>query len=370
MPHACAQALSLLTGALCFPLCVAFCALVAAARQGCKRCHTATPSRPRVQQGPRQVVVLIPAFNAASTVGAVLGKCMADPLVSHVFVVDGGSRDETAQIVRNMATVEGHTRITLVHMPPGVQGSRANCQNLAACAAAAALRPRALPRSSRAAAAAETAGETAAAVDGSVHGHGHGRNNDDDDAYYAFLHADTVPPPGFGATIADILADSAVSVGAFGISRTHRQVGVTCWLAFADWLNNVRAKWMETPYGDALLFCRQSTFEAVGGFPALPLMEDSAFVWRARQLGRVRVASKVVRTAAGQYSRLGMLYVMRNYLLLTLWIARLATPAAIHAFYYPGRPLPVCHTYEALLAIYSAQAGNSDVGRASAERQR
>ena len=37
----------------------------------------------------------------------------------------------------------------------------------------------------------------------------------------------------------------------------------------------------------------------------------------------------------------------RNYLLLSLWLLGLASPASIHALYYPGRPLPAAPCWQA-----------------------
>ena len=74
-------------------------------------------------------------------------------------------------------------------------------------------------------------------------------------------------------------------------------------------------------------------------------MEDSAFVWAARQHGEVVLARGCVRTAPGQWSNLSFLFVMRNYMMLCLWILGLVSPTTLHAWYYPGRPLPLTPTY-------------------------
>ena len=49
---------------------------------------------------------------------------------------------------------------------------------------------------------------------------------------------------------------------------------------------------MKYRYGDQALFCRRAVFDALGGFPLVPLMEDYDFVQRVRKLsvGQIRIA--------------------------------------------------------------------------------
>ncbi|MAK60648.1 MAG: glycosyl transferase [Ponticaulis sp.] len=75
----------------------------------------------------------------------------------------------------------------------------------------------------------------------------------------------------------------------------------------ARWLEaraNRRAKWFGLPYGDQGLFLSRSLYEAVGGFPDQPLMEDVAIV---RALGKSRLSGVTARafTSAEKYERDG-----------------------------------------------------------------
>ena len=110
---------------------------------------------------------------------------------------------------------------------------------------------------------------------------------------------------------------------------------------------------MEAPYGDQGLFCRRSTFERVGGFPSVPLMEDSAFCWEARKHGSCCILRDHVQSfASPQWGALGALYVLRNYFLLTMWAIGVLSPEHIHELYYVGRRLPQRIAYSEMACQY------------------
>ena len=321
-----------------FPWCLALCALLSAHRQAA-RLLSALMGPPPPKKPAQRLVVLIPAFNVASTIGRALQGVLADSCTSLVVVVDGGSTDGTAAAARAAAGCDGigthgTTRadgqakpvpVVVVEAAAGV-GGRANCLNLAVCVA-------------------------------NEHLHQHMDPGGADDVMYLFLHADTVLPEGFGTRVAEALKDGATAFGAFPIFtcgvRDNPSMFVRTFGRFANTLNNLRSSWMEAPYGDQGLFCRRSTFETVGGFPTVPLMEDSAFCWEARRHGAVRILDRCVNSfASPQWGALGALYVMRNYLFLTLWVVGAASPAWIHRIYYAGRPLPTRWPYADMVRDY------------------
>ena len=104
------------------------------------------------------------------------------------------------------------------------------------------------------------------------------------------------------------------------------------------------------------------------GFPPLPLMEDSAFIWAARARGRVAVATSCVRTSAGGWASLGLVFMMRNYLLLSAWIVGVVTPATLHKVYYPGRPLPMEVAYALVKSTSTPRARARGLGLGERER--
>jgi len=71
-------------------------------------------------------------------------------------------------------------------------------------------------------------------------------------------------------------------------------------------LANLRAKLMQMPYGDQVLFLRAGLFHRLGGFPNLPVMEDFEFVRRVRKLGKVQIAPLPAVTSSRRWRRLGV----------------------------------------------------------------
>ena len=60
------------------------------------------------------------------------------------------------------------------------------------------------------------------------------------------------------------------------------------------------------PYGDQALFLKRDRFWQLGGFPALPLMEDFELVRRLRRHGRIRLAPGHALTSARRWHTLGL----------------------------------------------------------------
>ena len=54
-----------------------------------------------------------------------------------------------------------------------------------------------------------------------------------------------------------------------------------------EWGVAVRCKFLRLPYGDQAVFVRRSVFEELGGFTALPIMEDYEFAKRLRRRGKI-----------------------------------------------------------------------------------
>jgi hypothetical protein len=88
--------------------------------------------------------------------------------------------------------------------------------------------------------------------------------------------------------------------------------------------------------GDQAIFVRRGTFEAVGGYPEIPLMEDIALSAALKRVGRPLVLAAPVTTSSRRWERDG---VWRTILL--MWRLRLAyacgaDPRDLVRRYYPG----------------------------------
>ncbi len=158
--------------------------------------------------------VIIPALNEAANIGRAVGSAW-ETGAAEVLVADGGSSDET----RRLAAEAG---AAVIASRPG----RAVQQN----------------------AAARIAG-------GDV---------------LLFLHADNWLAPPAGSEVRAVLARQQRTHGAFR-QRIDDRRGVYRWLERG---NAARVRWCGLPYGDQAIFIRRSAFEAAGGWPEVPLMED------------------------------------------------------------------------------------------------
>ncbi len=100
-----------------------------------------------------------------------------------------------------------------------------------------------------------------------------------------FLHADCRLAPGWKAAVAAFIAEPGAvgRAGYFAFALDDRSPA-------ARWLERIvawRCRLLGLPYGDQGLLIARSLYEAVGGFRALPLMEDVDLM---RRLGRRRLA--------------------------------------------------------------------------------
>jgi rSAM/selenodomain-associated transferase 2 len=223
--------------------------------------------------------IVIPALDEAANLAALLPELQRNEPDAEVIVVDGGSRDDTLEVVRRFPGVR------CLQAPRG----RATQMN---------------------------AGARAASSDGLL-----------------FLHADTRLPPGGGAAVRAALADPRVVGGRFDVAfDTRRPI-----MRLIAWLMNHRSRWTGISTGDQALFVRRDVFEATGGFPELPLMEDIELTRRLKRRGRLAALRLHVTTSARKWQREGAL---RTVLL--MWTLRLlhacgVSPARLHGWYY-GRP--------------------------------
>ncbi|MFW5713178.1 MAG: TIGR04283 family arsenosugar biosynthesis glycosyltransferase [Brevefilum sp.] len=104
-----------------------------------------------------------------------------------------------------------------------------------------------------------------------------------------FCHADTLLPPGWREEVVHQLDKPGVSAGAFGIKFLPAR-GVLHLINTLNYPPDWR--WM---YGDQAQFMKKTMFDAVGGFPELPVMEDLEIMRRLKDKGRlVRARLKVI----------------------------------------------------------------------------
>lgn len=196
---------------------------------------------------PAPVSVIVPTYNAAADLVPMLASLtpgLSDGLVHELIVTDGGSGDATLSI----ADAAG---AKVVSGAPGRGGQ--------------------LRR-----------GVAMAAGD-----------------WLLILHADTHLSPDWAGTVRDHLSGGRDHAGYFRLR--FRASGLAPRLVARG--GNLRARLLGLPYGDQGLLISRTLYDAVGGYPDLPLMED---VTLARALkGRLRPLDADAITGADRYQARG-----------------------------------------------------------------
>ena len=130
-----------------------------------------------------------------------------------------------------------------------------------------------------------------------------------------FLHSDTQLPVNADGLIADALVESSALWGLFDV-RFDADLAM---LHVVAAMMNARSRLTGIATGDQCIFVRRSTFESVGGFPSIALMEDVALSTLLRTQSAPQCLQNKVTTAARRWQKNG---VWRTIFL--MWGLRLA----------------------------------------------
>jgi rSAM/selenodomain-associated transferase 2/rSAM/selenodomain-associated transferase 1 len=192
------------------------------------------------------ISVIIPALDESEQIAATL-LSLKDAEKVEVILVDGGSCDGTPDIARQQG----------VHV---LQASRGKATQMNAGAATAT---------------------------GSI---------------LLFLHADTKLPPGFENHVRSIVRQPGVSAGAFALGIDSPLLS----LRIMEWGANLRSRFSQMPFGDQGIFLLATVFREVGGFPAMPIMEDYEFIRRLKRKGRIVTAPVAAQTSSRRWLSMGI----------------------------------------------------------------
>ena len=191
---------------------------------------------------------IVPARDEAERIGETIERLRAIPEITEIIVVDGGSHDRTREIAEEAGCA----------VVSGVVGRGAQMRLGAEHAAGDVL---------------------------------------------LFVHADSWLPPEAGRAVLDCLRDPTVVAGGF-------------WKRFHNSPLSLRGSRLKCAIrlilgrriaGDQGLFVRRSALEAVGGVPAMPLMEEFELCRRLRRIGRLALADATIITSPRRFRRLGVL---------------------------------------------------------------
>ena len=219
------------------------------------------------------IAIIIPTLNEAKTIEACLGQFDCSPGETgslEIIVVDGGSDDGTPEIVRSCPLAR--------LIEPGARG-RAVQMNAGA-----------------------------AASSGDV---------------LIFLHADTRLPVRWRACVTESVRGRGMAGGRFRFDIAHAD-RIYRWIARGT---NFRSRLLGITYGDQAIYVTREAFEAVGGFPEIPVFEDARFADRLKNVGGLDWIDEAVLTSARRWERRGPV----RTLLLT-WVLRL-----LYTFFIPPR---------------------------------
>jgi len=128
-----------------------------------------------------------------------------------------------------------------------------------------------------------------------------------------FLHADTRLPPEADSAVRAALA--ARTWGRFDVRIEARHP----LLRVVALMMNLRSRLTGIATGDQAIFVRRDTFEALGGYAEIPLMEDVELTRRLRRAGRPACLRARVSTSGRRWESRG---VLRTIVL--MWRLRLA----------------------------------------------
>lgn len=130
-----------------------------------------------------------------------------------------------------------------------------------------------------------------------------------------FLHADTRLPAKADRVVLNGLDRSRRAWGRFEVKIDGRSP----LLPVVAWLMGLRSRLTGIATGDQAIFVRREAFQAVGGFPAIALMEDIAMCKRLKRLGRPLCLRAYVTTSGRRWEKNGVLSTI-----LLMWRLRFA----------------------------------------------
>ena len=258
---------------------------------------------------PARISVIIPTLNEASTIEDCLGQFDGlgrfdgdsprpdepaskrepsvpasppgtpgppDPFALEIIVVDGGSDDGTPEIVRSRPgarLIESSIRGRAIQMNAG-----------------------------------------AAASSGDV---------------LLFLHADTRLPVRWRELVAESICGRGKAGGRFRFDIAHGK-RIYRWIARGT---NFRSRILGITYGDQAIYTTRETFEAVGGFPGIPVFEDARFADRLKTAGGLDWIDEAVLTSARRWERRGPVRTLLLTWLLRLLYTLFVPPRFLARFY-------------------------------------
>jgi rSAM/selenodomain-associated transferase 2 len=208
-------------------------------------------------QTPPTISVIIPILNEAKILGKTLSQLQPELGPHELIIVDGGSSDNSVCIAKGYGEVLTSAR------------GRAKQLNVGAAAAT-----------------------------GDI---------------LLFLHADVWLEPGALSAV-----DAALSAGYIG-GGFRQKIDGKCFLyRLIEIAGNIRGKYLKVFYGDSGIFLARATFEKIGGFPEVPILEEMEFSKNLCELGKTTLVIPHIHISARRWETKGIVRTTVNNWLITL----------------------------------------------------
>jgi rSAM/selenodomain-associated transferase 2 len=206
-----------------------------------------------------RVSVIIPVLNEESTIGEALRRLATDQHPDEIIVVDGGSQDQTLNVVAHSA----------VH-PKLILGSRGRARQM-------------------------NAGARQATGD-----------------ILVFLHSDSELPPGELDKIRAIVGTNKALGGKFRLKFRPDNLRLKIYASYT--------RFQFFSYGDQAFFVRKDLFESLGGYREDVPFEDIDFYTRLRKRTKPAIIKDPVITSSRRFQRVGVAkQKWINFLLVSLY---------------------------------------------------
>lgn len=205
----------------------------------------------------KQISIIVPVYNEEKILSANYSYWYQLSQVTELIFVDGGSTDRSVELAAKLGK--------LLHSKKG----RALQMNLGACKASGKI--------------------------------------------LLFIHADTRLDPAVIPIIMEKLEEDQLVGGCFSLFLAGQNI----LYRLIDYLGTMRAKLTRIFYGDQGLFIKKNIFFNLGGFPAVPIMEDVLFSAKMKKKGRTIVLPEKIWISPRRWEQRGIVATILTYLFLS-----------------------------------------------------
>lgn len=220
-----------------------------------------------------KISIVIPCLNESAFIEKTLAHLHSLTGSFEFIVVDGGSTDETTEIVRKFGSVQ----LISSEKGRGVQMNRG-----------------------------------AQIAKGEI---------------LLFLHADTYPPADTYISIITAFQQTKIVAGSFYLKFDHENWA----LKIYTWMS--RFNFSLFTYGDHGIFVKKKVFKEIGGYKEIPFMEDVEIQSRLKELGKFKKLDTAVLTSARRFLLTGPVRQLALDLLLVGLFKAGASPLWLKKFY-------------------------------------